>query len=53
MTNGSQHVVPRGDQRVIVGAGARKATGVFDRKQDGVDRAREISRNQQTELVVH
>jgi hypothetical protein len=26
---------------------------VFDRKQDAVDRAREISQNQKSELVVH
>lgn len=53
MSNGNQHVVPRGDQWAIRGAGAKRDTEVFDRKQDAVDRARQISQRQQTELIVH
>jgi hypothetical protein len=33
--------------------GAEKSSGHFDRKDDAVDRGREISRNQGTELVIH
>ena len=53
MNKRNQHVVPRDDQWAVRGAGAKRDTELFDRKQDAVDRAREISRNQQTELVVH
>lgn len=31
----------------------KEAPGYFDRKDDAVDRGREISRNQGTELVIH
>lgn len=53
MTKRNQHVIPRGDQWAVRGAGARRDTELFDRKQDAVDQARGISQNQQTELVVH
>jgi uncharacterized protein YdaT len=53
MNKRNQHVVPRDDQWAVRGAGAKRDTELFDRKQDAVNRAREISRNQQTELVVH
>lgn len=53
MTKRNQHVIPRGDQWAVRGAGAKRDTGLFDRKQDAVERARGISQNQQTELVVH
>lgn len=53
MSKRNQHVVPRDDGWAIRGAGAKRVTGQFDRKQDAVDRAREISQNHGTELVVH
>lgn len=53
MTNRNQHVVPRDDHWAVRGAGAKKDTEHFDRKQDAVDRAREISQNQGTELLIH
>lgn len=53
MSKRNQHVVPRDDGWAIRGAGAKRDTGHFDRNQDAVDRAREISQNQGTELVVH
>ncbi|MGH8784840.1 MAG: DUF2188 domain-containing protein [Cupriavidus necator] len=53
MTKRNQHVVPRDDGWAVRGAGAKRDTGHFDRKQDAVDRAREISQNQGSELVVH
>lgn len=49
----NQHVVPKDDQWAVKGAGAKRATELFDRKSDAVDRAREISRNQGTELLIH
>jgi len=48
------HVVPNKDGGWdIKQGGAKRSSGHHDRKQDAVDRAREISRNQKTELVVH
>jgi len=32
---------------------AERASGHFDKKQDAVDRGREISKNQKSELVIH
>lgn len=53
MSKRNQHVVPREDGWAVRGAGAQRDTQVFDRKQDAVDRAREIAQNQKSELVVH
>lgn len=53
MSKRNQHVVPREVGWAVRGAGAQRDTQVFDRKQDAVDRAREISQNQKSELVVH
>jgi len=53
MSKRNQHVVPRDDGWALRGAGAERDTVHIDRKQDAVDRAREISQNQGTELVVH
>jgi len=50
----SHHVVPnsKGGWDVKRG-GAEKSSGHFDKKQDAVERAREISINQGTELRIH
>lgn len=54
MSRKSHHVVPGsgGGWNVKKGGGER-ASGHFDTKQTAVDRAREISRNQGSELVIH
>lgn len=50
----SHHVVPGPDGGWdIKKEGANRSSGHFDTKQDAIDRAREISRNQETELVIH
>lgn len=49
----NQHVVVHPEGWAVKGAGAQRATQVFDRKSDAVDRAREIAQNQGTELIVH
>lgn len=49
----NQHVVPHKDGWAVKGAGAERATAIFLTKQPAVDKAREISRNQGTELLVH
>lgn len=48
----THHVVPDGGWNVKRG-GAERSSGNFDNKQDAIDRAREISRNQGTELRIH
>ena len=53
MTKRNQHVVPREDGWAVQGAGAKRATERFGRKTDAVDRAREISKSQGTELLIH
>ena len=50
----STHVVPNSQGGWdIKQSGANRSSGHFDRKQDAVDQARGISRNQRTELVIH
>ena len=48
------HVVPNGENGWCVKTdNAQRASRCFLKKQDAVDYAREVSRNQGTELVVH
>ena len=51
----STHVVPNKDKGGwdIKQSGGQRSSGHFDRKTDAVSRARQISKNQETELVVH
>ncbi|HQY45081.1 MAG TPA: DUF2188 domain-containing protein [Paracoccaceae bacterium] len=48
-----QHVVPNGGKWSVRKAGAERASGVFQTQKEAVDRAREIAKNQGTELYVH
>lgn len=54
MARRTHHVVPnpKGGWNIKKG-GAERSSGHFNTKQEAVNRAREISRNQGTELVVH
>lgn len=54
MSSKTTHVVPnpKGGWDIKQGGGQR-SSGHFDKKQDAVDRAREISKNQGNELVLH
>lgn len=49
----NQHVVPAGDKWGIKGEGNSKYAQLFDRQSDAIDAARNISRNQQSELFIH
>lgn len=50
----SHHVAPSPDGGWdIKKGGANRSSGHFEMKQDAIDRAREISRNQEGELVIH
>ena len=53
-SNDSHHVVHNPDGRWDVKrSGASRASGHFDTKKDAVDAARQVSRNQHTELFIH
>jgi hypothetical protein len=54
MSRKTHHVVPapQGGWNIKKG-GSTRASKHFDRKQDAIDRGREISRNQSSELVIH
>lgn len=49
----NQHVVPREGKWAVVGAGNQRATSVHDTQAQATDRARDIARNQQSELLIH
>lgn len=49
----NQHVVPAGDGWGVRGAGNSRLTTRHDTQADAIAAAREIARNQQSELIVH
>lgn len=49
----NQHVVPNGTQWQVKGEGNDKATATFDTQAEAIERARDIAKNQQSELLVH
>lgn len=49
----NQHVVPHGNAWAVRGAGADRATAIFDTKSEAVDCARSIAQHQRSELLVH
>ena len=54
MARKKHHVVPNPEGGWDVKRNnCKRSSGHFETKQEAVDRAREISRNQNTELVVH
>jgi uncharacterized protein YdaT len=53
MARDTHRVVPRGDDWAVQRDGGKKPSRVLDNKQEAVDMARSISRNQKTELVIH
>ncbi len=54
MPRKSHHVVPNPDGGWDVKrGGGERSSGHFDTKKEAIDRGREISRNQDTELVIH
>ena len=53
MASKNQHVVPHQEGWAVKGAGNQRATSVHHTQQQAIDAAREIARNQQSELVIH
>jgi Uncharacterized protein conserved in bacteria (DUF2188) len=53
MTKKNQHVVPHDGDWAVRGAGNGRVTSVHDTQAQAIDRAQEIARNQQSEMLVH
>lgn len=49
----NQHVTPKGDKWQVKGAGNEKATSIHDTQKEAIDVARNIARNQNSELFIH
>jgi hypothetical protein len=49
----NQHVVPREDGWAVQGAGNGRATSLHDTQAQAIAAAREIARNQGTEVIIH
>lgn len=49
----NQHVVPHGDDWAVRGEGNERATSLHPTQQSALQKAREIARNQQSELIIH
>ena len=49
----NQHVVPVDNRWGIKGEGNTRYTSIFDKQSDAIAAARQISRNQQSELFIH
>lgn len=49
----NQHVVPRGSGWAVKGEGNSRATAITSTKQEAIDKARNIARNQGAELIIH
>jgi hypothetical protein len=47
------HVVPRNEGWIIRKEGASKASSVHETQREAVEAAREIARNQNSELIIH
>ena len=53
MSKKGQHVVPSGNKWSVRKAGASRASGTFETQAEAIKKARELARNQQTELYIH
>lgn len=49
----NQHVVPQGEKWAVKGAGNQKATRITETKKEATAIARQISKNQGSELFIH
>jgi uncharacterized protein YdaT len=53
MAKEGQHVVQAGGKWVVRKSGSARSTGTFDTQKEAVTRAREIAKNQKTEVYIH
>lgn len=48
-----QHVVPQRGKWAVRRSGSSRASKTFEKQSDAIDHARDIARNQKTELYIH
>lgn len=53
MAGKNQHVVPHQDGWAVKGVDNQRATSVHDTQRQAIDAARDIARNQQSEVIIH
>lgn len=53
MAGKGQHVVPRNGQWAVRRSGSDKVTRIYDTQSEAIRAARDIARNQRTELYIH
>lgn len=53
MSKKNQHVVPKGDQWAVKGAGNERATKIVSTQSEAIKIAREIAINQKSEMFIH
>lgn len=53
MSKKNQHVVPHSNGWAVKGAGNQKLTKVTSTQKEAIDLARNIAKNQKSELLVH
>ena len=53
MANKGQHVVPSGGKWAVRRSGSERASGIFLTQDEAIERARQIAKNQGTELYIH
>ena len=49
----NQHVVPNSNKWAVKGAGNEKYTKIVDTQKEAITIAREIAKNQHSELIIH
>lgn len=49
----NQHVVPHDGEWAVKGEGNSRATAVHTTQKEAIEHAREIAKNQQSELLIH
>jgi hypothetical protein len=49
----NQHVVPHGANWAVIGEGNERHTSIHTTQQEAIDAARDIARNQHSELLIH
>ena len=53
MAKRNQHVVPHDGRWAVRGTGSQRASSVHQTQHEAIDAAREIARNQGSELFIH